>query len=829
MADDPEEQRRKQERSRFLIERLRRSNREASPAESVRSAPAVPVNRPGLNPAQKQDVSGHIMGKWDSHNHCRTCRWALNGRECTRRTPCDHCKTWSADKWDLFEFHESRRLKRSSGRKKAAAAVQASLPDTPGRSPRTPGKTTGSRDHSRHRSQSGQREHAGKHRHTPRSEAGDTPRKESSSRKRKHGGSHRESPAKAPALDPNVSAMLEGMKSMQSMMASAMEMFCRQQIPATAHKPADAHLVDVQSGEVTPVYTGEPALTKIPPEPSRATGNLPVVSQVEATPPAQSGVDTAPQVSQSAELAGTEAAWQQLLEGTGAPGATVLATGAGPVNTGESTGVPATQPVNVGQASDIPVGPSGVAIVAEGAPATVVPVRQTGRYDPVLPGFLPVDPQSLAPATSGATGATARPFPLESGLDDRGREIQRESPEERGDSLLDEDEDGARMDWAEESDPVLPRPVPTESDDAVTESLASAAQRQLTFEDAPVSEPRETGSLFRRTKDQIMSMLGGSLVAPPIPTETKRRALSVVTMEGAESSGLSTTSLPFSPYVDEVFRTVDRELRGARSHQSPPTAKALPRGKLLRRPSATMTRYGIPEFIYDPKATLVDVEWDSICRYIKTTAAVPLGHLERFEEDARQLVMIGSYLDVSSAASLEITQKLLASDMVSEPVKDWLNLNLQLQAARGMAIEHMLRIAVTNEANLRLERRDACLASSNISGNTERAVRCSPLFSNYLFGGSLSDIAKRVLDERQQEATATTQKALVDIAGAVSKVAAKTQAPGKRKRTPKSFIKKRIEKARALKSAQAGKGKKALKNKKNRKPFRDQRDSPESQ
>ena len=124
---------------------------------------------------------------------------------------------------------------------------------------------------------------------------------------------------------------------MQNMMANAMELFCRQQAkaPSTAPKPADMHLVDVQSGEVTPVRTGEPAFTKIPPEPARATGNPPIVPQAEATLPVQSRVDKAPAVPQSAELAETEAAWQNLLESTGVLGATAKVPGTGPVNTGK--------------------------------------------------------------------------------------------------------------------------------------------------------------------------------------------------------------------------------------------------------------------------------------------------------------------------------------------------------------------------------------------------------------------------------------------------------------------------------------------------------------
>ena len=668
----------------------------------------------------------------------------------------------------------------------------------------------------------------------------ETPRKSGHKRRRHHQSpARKEPPAKAASLDPNVSAMLEGMKGMQQMMASAMQMFCAQQAQV-AGAMAVPGVLPVQPGMMRPVSTGPPShtvttamlrgTTEDPSSPSLDSARQSEAGGVPVNRSLETQLSGAP-VQQDLPVTSTEVPVRDLpVQVPVLPGP-----GTGPVNTGQLTDVPDTEPVNAGETPGVPAGPTGVAIVAEGAPVSLVPVRSAGQYEPVVPAQVPVDPDKLVSVRTGSTEETTQAVqPLPTARVDLPAPL-RDDVSERGDSLLDEEEE-TRMDWAlQGEDPALPLPSRSASDDALTESLAAAAQRQLTVQDPP-TEVKETGSLFRRTREQIMNMLCGTLTAPPLPSDTKRRALSVVTMEGpaAQTPTLEEMGMPFSPYVDEMFRSADKELRGTRSHQSLPTAKALPKGKLLRRTSATVSRYGIPEEIYDPKATQVDVEWEDMCRWMQPIHSVPISHLERFEEDARQMVAIGSYLDVSSAASLEITRRLLASDNISEPIKDWLNLNLQIQAARGMAIEHLIRIAVTNEANLRLERRDACLAASNLSASAERTVRCAPLLSNYLFGGSLADVAKRVLTERQEEATATTQKALVDIAGAFKKVAkAKSKGKGSGKSSTRSFAQKRLEKAKSQKHKspaaghRPGKSKKTKKPRKDRRPFHDS--SPGSQ
>ena len=64
--------------------------------------------------------------------------------------------------------------------------------------------------------------------------------------------------------------------------------------------------------------------------------------------------------------------------------------------------------------------------------------------------------------------------------------------------------------------------------------------------------------------------------------------------------------------------------------------------------------------MYDPKPMQADIEWENICYWIQPTHPVPLSHLECFQENGCQLVVIGLYLDVPEGAFLEITQKLLA-------------------------------------------------------------------------------------------------------------------------------------------------------------------------
>ena len=132
-----------------------------------------------------------------------------------------------------------------------------------------------------------------------------------------------------------------------------------------------------------------------------------------------------------------------------------------------------------------------MAIVADGAPAVLVPVHTAWALDSMTTSQRQVNPDTFVPVqTVLVLMPPAKPIlPLDSGLDNRGhpRPRPRDDSSERGSSLLHEDDIG-KMDWAEDFDPHLPVPALSASKDTVTESPASPGQQQLLFNNAPATK-----------------------------------------------------------------------------------------------------------------------------------------------------------------------------------------------------------------------------------------------------------------------------------------------------------------------------------------------------
>ena len=573
--------------------------------------------------------------------------------------------------------------------------------------------------------------------------AGATPKKRRRTRKRKGDRAEEPSEKRAPALDPGLKAILDTMQRTQMLMATTMQSFVQS---AQMRVPFPTPAVSV-----APVgqQTQDPGFPREIQGPG-ATG-----------PPAE---ETSMDTGEAPEQPGL------------------------PVRSTEGTGVTGT--VEGATSSLVGDAPVLTEVGHEPLPGARQEVHDTslagpdrsGTLDPVLAESVPAvtgtgldhsdeQPERTSQIEAALPSLPTPLFPLHSGLDERGEPLS-DGEGSLHESLLDEGEDEReerlRRNLERESRPV--QGMGSESDEVLADEPAHSAQRQLSFEDSSApAEVSEPAGLFYSTKESILALLGDTLKAPPLPPTTKRRAMSVYPLESPSVSEQVGSGFPFSAYVDEVYQSLDKELRGSRSPSGVPTQQALKCGKLLRRPRANVARYCVPNEIYDNRATEVDVEWESICKWIPPSPKVPQEVLSRLEEDARAMVIIASFLDVSSAASAEIMQRLFVSQQVPEPVRDWISLNTRLQASRGMAIEHLLRQAITMEANLRLTRRDSCLQVTNLSEGEQRAIRTQPLFSNYLFGGALAPIRDQVVEQRKREQADEANQAILDLARAATK------------------------------------------------------------
>ena len=318
---------------------------------------------------------------------------------------------------------------------------------------------------------------------------------------------------------------------------------------------------------------------------------------------------------------------------------------------------------------------------------------------------------------------------------------------------------------------------------------------------------------FEEHNRTVREILGDSLgPTPPITRQVQPVPLCRLPSAKPEPEG---TALPFSPFVLRYYGQLDDTLKGAAQPGGPTTARAMKRGTVFPRPD-DQGRWYQPTEAFTRQAPEVDTALLDLASNRPGEVDVPATAFRRLEEDARASVLGSSYLDVTMAAARRVLTQTISSTEVSEGIREWLREVDALLESSSKAAEHILRLSCTQEANLRLLHRDAYLEQlGDLSIPNHRLARSTPLFSSFLFGGSLDAWAKSLVEQRkddeQRKVNQLASKALLQASKTAKGKQAKTQASATSGSSQKQ--KKANKPAGAGKKADSAKGKKKKKKK----------------
>ena len=140
--------------------------------------------------------------------------------------------------------------------------------------------------------------------------------------------------------------------------------------------------------------------------------------------------------------------------------------------------------------------------------------------------------------------------------------------------------------------------------------------------------------------------------AVPQPTPIQPKAVAMSAQQAEETPKVEA---PFSLYVKAKFSELSEKLVGvARSAENASASEGLAHGKPLSKPKSRMEAYCVSMSVYSFTAATVDgpLRDRDVCEPESVT--IPTSMLQRLEQGARVLTMIGSFLDCSgfSANSL---------------------------------------------------------------------------------------------------------------------------------------------------------------------------------
>ena len=131
---------------------------------------------------------------------------------------------------------------------------------------------------------------------------------------------------------------------------------------------------------------------------------------------------------------------------------------------------------------------------------------------------------------------------------------------------------------------------------------------------------------------------------------------------------------PFSLFVRAKLSELSEELVGGTgSGQNPSTSEGLTRGKPLSKPKSRLDAYRVSRSVYNFSATAVDVPLRDRDVREPETVTIPTSLLQRLEQDARILTMIGSFLECSGFSANSLL------DEVSQDPRDY-------EATRGCPV-----------------------------------------------------------------------------------------------------------------------------------------------
>ena len=138
------------------------------------------------------------------------------------------------------------------------------------------------------------------------------------------------------------------------------------------------------------------------------------------------------------------------------------------------------------------------------------------------------------------------------------------------------------------------------------------------------------------------------------------------------------------------------------------------------------------------------------------SVTIPSSILQRLEQDAGVLTMIGSFLDCSGYLVNSLLDEAVLDPEASETTRQLVCALSGLEKSQGKAARHVLSAAIILDAKLKLIRQNAVLSVSSLPDMLAKEAYHLPLepASSGLFGAALSDILERsdklMVEKRQQ-------------------------------------------------------------------------------
>ena len=132
----------------------------------------------------------------------------------------------------------------------------------------------------------------------------------------------------------------------------------------------------------------------------------------------------------------------------------------------------------------------------------------------------------------------------------------------------------------------------------------------------------------------------------------------------------------FSPFVGKSLAELSTNLCGEVDGDDVMLSgdHGLQRGKLLPRPKARMDTYYINHSVFNFAALSLDAPLKARKLKEPELVSAPLATVQRFEQDARILTMIGSFLECCGATSTRLLEEVSLDEGTQQLIKTFLEL-----------------------------------------------------------------------------------------------------------------------------------------------------------
>ena len=210
--------------------------------------------------------------------------------------------------------------------------------------------------------------------------------------------------------------------------------------------------------------------------------------------------------------------------------------------------------------------------------------------------------------------------------------------------------------------------------------LEASASKASSSSEQAAKKDEEAGTEFRQSLLFMRQTLPEAAV--PQLTPVQPRAVAMSAHHAEETSKLEP---PFSVYVKEKFAELSDELVGGMTSSSENSAasKGLAHGKPLSKPKYRMESYRVSKSVYSFSASSVDGPLREHDVREPDSVTIMTSMLQRLEQDARVLTMIGSFLDCSGFSANSLLDEASRDPRASETTRQLVSALSGLEKSRG--------------------------------------------------------------------------------------------------------------------------------------------------